>query len=507
MLQAVGLRAPVSSTRRALPDSRLRHHALPCSARASTSRGVAVCKVERVGVSYSVATVARVSDWEAAERQRHGSRLAESLAKADAGWRFVEKPQLGHLVNWSSTRSAPIHRWLRYREAYSAELIEALNLGRRILDPFCGCGSMLVGAAVRGRSATGIDINPLAAFTARVKTTPLTSTQLGEVGSFCAAMPGNLPTTGEAWVPELSIADKVFEPAILITLLRIRTAIMQAAVEEPSRDFLRLAWTAILETVGSYFKEGNGIKYRNVQRRPGKYVRRPEGSWQLKRFGEDQSGFVIGAFSAHLRTMIADAALWTGAWGSAEVIEGNALDLAALTTGGYDSIVFSPPYANRFDYFESMKVELWFGEFVKSSADMRALRKSSLRSHLSADMARPKVKFEVLEDLIAQMDRQASSWRMGVPELLRGYFSDIIEVLKQCRERLQGGACYVVVGNSAFGGTIIPSDTLTAIAGEAAGFRDIEIWVARHLTVAPQQRAKLAGYEPYMRESIVVLRP
>lgn len=456
-------------------------------------------------MSYRVASASRVSEWQTAEK--HGNRLTQTLMEADAGWRFVEKPQLGHLVNWSSTRSAPIQRWLRYREAYSADLIEALNLGRKILDPFCGCGSMLIGAAVRGRAATGIDINPLAAFTARVKARPLTTKQIGEVRSFCAAIPGNLPEVAEPWLPELSISNKVFEPAILQALLRIRTAIMLAAVEEPSRDFLRLCWIAILETVGSYFKEGNGIKYRNVQRRPGKYVRRPEGSWQVKRFGEDQGAFVIGAFSTHLRTMIADTSLWTGTWGSAEVIEGNALDLSTLATEEYDSIVFSPPYANRFDYFESMKVELWFGEFVKTTADMRALRKSSLRSHLSADMARPKVQFDVLEDLIEQMDRQASSWRMGVPELLRGYFSDIVEVLKQCRARLHGGACYVVVGNSAFGGTIIPSDSLTAMAGEMAGFRDIEIWVARHLTVAPQQRARLSGYEPYMRESIVVLRP
>lgn len=445
--------------------------------------------------------------FEAMPSDTEDGALNEILRGADAGWRFVEKPHLGSLVNWSSTRNAPIHRWLRYREAYSAELIEALNLGREILDPFCGCGSMLVGAAVRGRSATGIDINPLAAFTARVKTSPLTRTELDQVRAFCVHLPKNLPRDAESWLPELSIAHKVFEPEILHTLLRIRSAIHEADIGAPARDFLSLCWVAILETVGSYFKEGNGIKYRNVQRRPGKYVRRPEGSWQAKRFGEDQAAFTINAFASHLRVMIADAALWTGNWGSANVIEGNALDLASLVSKEFDSIVFSPPYANRFDYFESMKVELWFGGFVQQTSELRNLRKASLRSHLSADMARPKVRFQELESLIGLMDQKSSSWRMGVPELLRGYFSDIVEVLKQCRLRLApGGACFVVVGNSAFGGTIIPSDTLTAMAGEVAGFSNIELWVARHLTVAPQQRAQLKGYESYMRESIVVLK-
>jgi site-specific DNA-methyltransferase (adenine-specific) len=37
------------------------------------------------------------------------------------------------------------------------------------------------------------------------------------------------------------------------------------------------------------------------------------------------------------------------------------------------------------------------------------------------------------------------------------------------------------------------------------GFNDAEILVTRHLTVAPQQRNKLAALEDTMRESVVVL--
>ena len=433
--------------------------------------------------------------------------LAQTLCAFDDEFTFRPRHDLAALVNWSSTKGAPIHRWIRYREAYSPELIEALQLGRRILDPFCGCGSMLVGAAVRGRDATGIDINPLATFTARVKTTRLTDRQLSEVREFSAVFPRNLPISVPGWLPSMSIAAKVFEPQIVCVLGRIRAAILAADIAPESRDFLWLCWVAILETVGSYFKEGNGIKYRNVQRKPGKYVAREDGVWQAQRFGDDQEAFVIRKFADHLRTMLADTALWHPSWGQSNIISGNALDLEKLTEGEFDSIVFSPPYANRFDYFESMKVELWFGGFVKSVDHLRSLRKASLRSHLSSDFARPLEKFEVLEDLIGCMDRTSSSWRMGVPNLLRGYFSDIVEVLRQCRKRLHNGKCYVVVGNSAFGGTIIPSDTLTALAGERAGFSRSEIWVTRHLTVSPQQRSSLAGYERFMRESVVVLHP
>lgn len=438
---------------------------------------------------------------------RESQELKKILSNVDANYKFESYPDLAPLVNWSSTKDAPIHRWIRYREAYSPSLIDALNLGQKILDPFCGCGSMLVGAAARGRASTGIDLNPLATFISKVKSSPLSKKQIREVRSFFQQFPQNLPREVEPWLPDFSVAHKMFEPEILNTLIKIRFAIFTAEISAASRDFLHLCWIAILEEVGNYFKEGNGIKYRNVQRRPGKYIAREEGVWQLKRFGTDQAAFVVNAFSTHLRMMLTDTELWNSTWHKPKIIEGSSLDMPKLLKSNFDSVVFSPPYANRFDYFESMKVELWFGGFIQQRTQLQNLRKSSVRSHLSSDFSRPQEQFNSLERLIGLMDRDASSWRMGVPNLLRGYFSDIVEVLRHCRKRLDKGACYVVVGNSAFGGTIIPSDSLTAEAGLRAGFRDAEIWIARHLTVAPQQRAILSGHENYMRESIVVLRP
>jgi site-specific DNA-methyltransferase (adenine-specific) len=103
------------------------------------------------------------------------------------------------------------------------------------------------------------------------------------------------------------------------------------------------------------------------------------------------------------------------------------------------------------------------------------------------------------------MDRSASSWRMGVPELLRGYFDDMRSTLLQSKEALDSGKCYVVVGNSAFAGVIIPTDVLIAELGLQCGFKSAEILVARHLTVAPQQRSLLVNHQAEMRESVVVL--
>jgi len=68
-----------------------------------------------------------------------------------------------------------------------------------------------------------------------------------------------------------------------------------------------------------------------------------------------------------------------------------------------------------------------------------------------------------------------------------------------------GGQCCIVVGNSAYGGVIIPTDELIARLGLAAGFDAASVVPVRPLTVAPQQRSELRGRGGLMRESIVVL--
>ncbi|MHC2993697.1 modification methylase, partial [Pontibacter sp. HJ8] len=272
---------------------------------------------------------------------------------------------------------------------------------------------------------------------------------------------------------------------------------------------LFLGWLSILEEVGSYFKEGNGIKYRNKKRTKDGYTTRVEGEWQVQRFGTDQVSFVTNAYKQQLQTMLKDTPLWKkGLWNQQEVFHGSAIEMdTILGKRKFDSIVFSPPYANRFDYFESQKVELWFGNFINNSTDLKEVRKKSMRSHLGADRTRVLDSNRFLDNLISLMDTSSSSWRMGVPQMLHGYFTDMHQILRHCRRYLKpGGKCCIVIGNSAFAGVVIPTDSLTAKIGIEAGFKSSEVIQVRHLTVAPQQRTQLIGLENFMRESVVVLR-
>ena len=430
--------------------------------------------------------------------------LHARLATIDGGMRFSDASSLGELVHWSGVRQLALHRWLRYREGFSPELPSALGIDGILLDPFAGAGSILLGAAQRGLESTGIELNPLAVFAMQVKLDPLSARGLSQVRSFLAELTGR-PLARTSWpVPAFKLAEKVFEPDILLELCNLRALCEDVSTTSRVRDFLLLAWINILELVGSYFKEGNGIKYRRKLRRPGKYAEREDGVWQRERFGDDQRQFVVDRFAEQLETMIADSAAWrSGNWREQEVIEGDARAILPRLDREYDGIVFSPPYANRFDYFESQKVELWFGGFVGSQSELLALRKRSVRSHLSADLSTAGLPDPDLESFIELIDPDSYAARARVPQLLRGYFEDMRGILRECRRLCPSGSVNVVIGNSAYGGVIVPTDSLIARIGMEEGFSCVQIGVVRSLTVAPQQRTRLAGFEEYMRESVV----
>ena len=59
----------------------------------------------------------------------------------------------------------------RLLETYSKE-------GDTVCDIFCGSGTALVESKLLGRHAYGIDLNPLAVFLAKAKTTPINPKKL-----------------------------------------------------------------------------------------------------------------------------------------------------------------------------------------------------------------------------------------------------------------------------------------------------------------------------------------
>ena len=413
-----------------------------------------------------------------------------------------DAPGLRDAVNFDKSKIAPVHRWFRYREGFSPAILDKLNGHRRVFDPFCGCGTTLIEAKRRGGRAVGTDVNPLAIFVAKVKTRNYRHKDRDsfEIWARRAAV------CNASWpVPEMRLLPKLFQPEALNELLKLRAG-LEACEDRRIRDLLLLCWLNILESCSNVFKEGNGIKYRNKKRQPGKYDTVPDVVWIPRYFGPSIRAFVHDRWCDQCLSVSTDLEqLVKYGRSEIEILERSCLD-ASLSdvVETCDASVFSPPYANRFDYFEAFKIELWMGNFVSSPEDMRTLRGRSMRNNLTVQ-TRDVKKREDLEGFLGLMDDKASSVRMGIRETLRGYFEDMALLAKNLRTILEpGGRALCVVGNSAYAGVLVPTDLLCAEIFREAGFRVRSIEVARHLHVSSQQRGKMvAGLGPYMRESVI----
>lgn len=98
-----------------------------------------------------------------------------------------------HSLNSTSRVSGFTHNFYRYPARMSPQFARAAiaqysQPGEVVLDPFSGGGTTLVEALASGRQSVGVDINPLATFVTKAKTTPLSKQDASVVRRWAEAV-------------------------------------------------------------------------------------------------------------------------------------------------------------------------------------------------------------------------------------------------------------------------------------------------------------------------------
>ena len=189
---------------------------------------------------------------------------------------------------------------------------------------------------------------------------------------------------------------------------------------------------------------------------------------------------------------------------------GNSLDLIKSKkfkdayNGKINLCLFSPPYANCFDYTEVYKIELWMGDFIKEYSDLKNLRQRSLSSHLNKSFSEKMIPKE-LKPYIKKIDVN-KLWSKKIYDMLISYFSEMEILLKEIFKVLaKSGNCVIVIGNSAYSNKVIPSDIIFSKMAKNIGFSESKIVEARKLGTSSQQLNKV-DQPNLLRESLVFLK-
>lgn len=412
-------------------------------------------------------------------------------------------PQMGEFVVPGGLESSAIHRWFKYKEAYSPSLPRHLlsivnaNSTRKLnlLDPFCGVGTTLVSAQTDPThvgSATGIECNPLSAFVARTKV----SWPHMDVRKFENIERQVLEDTRNQFgqLPALSsiTTGRCISKHIAKRLVAIRDGILDFP-ESPERNALLVGLASSVEPLSHVRKDGRAL--RIVDRPPQRLT-----PVLVKKWDEIKSDIIRMRGTCSVQNV--------------SVIEGDGRQLAAtgISEDSIDVVITSPPYPNNIDYSEVYKLELWLLGFINSADEFLRLRKSTLRSHPTSDLAKvPDTDFlaaigagrlrHYFGAMLGRTESFAEAWRT---KLALGYFSDIWVSLREQRRCLRKGAyTFLVVANSLHGSAgkayLVPTDLLVGQIGLALGFELERIMIAR------STKRRLSGNH-FLRESIVVLR-
>lgn len=404
------------------------------------------------------------------------------------------------ILNYSTEKDNPFQRWYRYKEGFSMKFIEKIveeygsNDMEVLLDPFAGSGTTILAANKLGLKGIGFEVNPFSYYLMKVKQEKYSETEIQEFRILFNSIIDELDNNQmeDYTLPELSISSKVFQKDAEKAMMSCKEKIKKVQ-DGKVKDLLFLGWLACIEELSDYRKAGNGLKKRktvkpvivtaqNVIDRLRVQYHQMYDDLQLNRTEPSYENDIYNISSL----------------GFAKVVDKDSVD----------GIIFSPPYANCFDYTEIYKLELWFGGFVTSYDDLKVLRAKSLKSHLNVKYGFENLettKSELLNEQLSKI-RNAELWDKRIPQMIFGYFNDMFDIIDNCYKTLKkGGFCSIVVGNSAYGGIVLPTDLILAEYAEKVGFTVDKIEVDRYIITSSQQYEKTKQDGKFLRESVVCL--
>lgn len=370
----------------------------------------------------------------------------------------------------SRFRDRRIHAWYTSVMAFPDHLVASILEsfapceGDVFFDPYCGSGTSLVEAQLKGLRVFGIDANPTSVLASLVKTNWLVNPvdvrmAIDRLSSEASALENRGDDPIVAYLENSGMIRRGWiARATAIRAAAIKRWIDKSVSGRPVHRFIMLG------LIATVVKDLANVKFG-----PELYcVSAP-----------DELPDVVTCLVARLHTMVAELESHNRRpQTAAQVRLGDARDGRTLRTAArWGSrpafVVTSPPYPTEHDYTRNSRLELVFMEAVVDGDSLRAIKKKMIRSHSKGIYVRDRDaqmvgKFEPVGEIRRQIEElvheNASGFEGQYTKVVSNYFGGMLRHFAAMSKYLPTGSklAYVVGDEASYKGVHIATARLLA---------------------------------------------
>lgn len=326
---------------------------------------------------------------------------------------------------------------------------------RLLFDPYCGTGTSLVEANLKGIDAVGTDLNPLARLIARTKTAKINvqilDLYLKDFNDYVFSLIFGLNHISVV-VPKINNIDYWFDKAVQEKLAVIKNFVCNIS-DNQAADFFKVAFS---ETVreSSWTRNGEFKLFRMTAE-------------QMENFNPDVFGLMQNKLARNRKGL--KAFLERQPKADSQVYDFNTVEtIEKIEQETVDLVVTSPPYGDSrttvaYGQFSRLANE-WLDVFDANQVDNNLMGGKKQKQICRFDSRQLNENLAKIADVDQKRAAEVSSFYCDYQKSIQNIAPTI---------RKGGFACYVV-GNRKVKGAILPTDEITQNLFEQQGFKHLE---------------------------------
>jgi site-specific DNA-methyltransferase (cytosine-N4-specific) len=317
-------------------------------------------------------------------------------------------------VSYQLSKNDCLHRWLKYKEGFSAELVKNLlnefgtQVGDTILDPFVGSGTTALVCKMNGINSIGLDILPTSqiAIDAKKSVFEYDTAELKQMIDDVESL--QIPNHYTKRTLYINITDGAYPDETEREIAFFTEWNKTSDYSGTAKNLTTLCILNALEKVSYTSKDGQFLRwdYRSKKMEEAAEYRQQNGKKPFViRLDKGKLPMLKQTLLEELHSVFADIVLLQNNTkrppeAAIQFVEGSALyELPKLADGIINGVITSPPYCNRYDYTRTYALEL---NYLNANDDTI----KDLRQSLLSCTVENKSKLQALETHYAALNKK-----------------------------------------------------------------------------------------------------